>query len=423
MKQLSLPRLLAITIFTFALTTYSSTMEPAVYGHKILELAPRSPNTLLGLMTFVGLLVAMLTQPVVGMLSDRAHGRLGRRLPFFIAGTLMLTICIYVVALAPSLPALVISVLLLQGSSNTIQGPWQALIPDLAPAEQKGAASSLKALLDIAAAVTGRFSAGMIISQAPVIGDLAVVQAVTVPVILMFVALAITAWGIRSPDGIQAVIFAQPATRVRLRARLRDTFAVDLRRYPAFGWWFVNRILFWCAFISLTIFLPFFAVDVLGMTESGAQRYVSQVSAALGGAVIVAALLTNRAAKRIGRKPLMIGAGVAAALGVVGVLLARDLTVLTGIGLFIGLAAGVYLVASFAMITDIVPPAEAARYMGIANVATAGGSAIGRLLGGVLIDSLNASLHSTSAGYLALYALAAALFALSALVILPMQHA
>jgi len=33
--------------------------------------------------------------------------------------------------------------------------------------------------------------------------------------------------------------------------------AIDLRAYPAFGWWFLNRLLFWCAVIAVSIFLLF----------------------------------------------------------------------------------------------------------------------------------------------------------------------
>ena len=58
MKRVSFPRLLAISAFAFALTTLSNTLEPAVLGHKVLELVPERRNTALGFTTFAGLIVA-----------------------------------------------------------------------------------------------------------------------------------------------------------------------------------------------------------------------------------------------------------------------------------------------------------------------------------------------------------------------------
>ena len=64
--------------------------------------------------------------------------------------------------------------------------------------------------------------------------------------------------------------------------------------------------------------------------------------------------------------------------------------------------------------------AAAARYLGVANIATAGGSAIARFLGGALIDSLNRATGTLNVGYLTVFGLALAFFIASAIVILPL---
>ena len=91
------------------------------------------PNTALGLLGFVGLLVAMVVQPVVGVFSDRARTRLGRRLPFMIGGAILIVIALFLLAVAPVLWVLFAAVIFSQFSSNLLQGPWQALIPDMVP--------------------------------------------------------------------------------------------------------------------------------------------------------------------------------------------------------------------------------------------------------------------------------------------------
>ena len=84
----------------------------------------------------------------------------------------------------------------------------------------------------------------------------------------------------------------------------------------------------------------------------------------------------------------------------------------------LGLGVGIFLSANWALVTDLVPEAEAARYLGIANIATAGGSGFARLLGGAMIDPINRMLGSTSAGYLSLYGLTMVAFLLGTVAIL-----
>jgi MFS family permease len=52
-----------------------------VLGHRTPELAPATKNTVFGLITFAGLVVAILWQPIIGDISDRTHSPWGRRIP------------------------------------------------------------------------------------------------------------------------------------------------------------------------------------------------------------------------------------------------------------------------------------------------------------------------------------------------------
>ena len=106
-----------------------------------------------------------------------------------------------------------------------------------------------------------------------------------------------------------------------------------------------------------------------------------------------------------------------AAAGTGMVLIVRTPGLITAAGALIGLGVGVFLSANWALVTDLVPAGEAARYLGIANIATAGGSGLARLMGGMLIDPLNRLLGSPSAGYLALYALTMVAFLMGTLAI------
>ncbi len=81
---------------------------------------------------------------------------------------------------------------------------------------------------------------------------------------------------------------------------------------------------------------------------------------------------------------------------------------------------GIFLAANWALIIDIVPRSEAARYLGVANIATAGGSAPGRIIGGALIDPTDATAHSQSAGYLHVYGITGVFFLAAAVTVPPL---
>jgi MFS family permease len=414
MKKLPFVRLLALSALGFALTMLSNTLEPAVIGHKVIELVPDGRNTALGFTTFAGLVVAIVVQPIVGVLSDRTHSRWGRRLPYFAIGSVMVIGCLLLIALTPDFSVLVVGMLLIQLASNTIQGPWQALIPDQVPETQRGQASSIKATYDILALITGRLIAGQLVGQFPIWGEAAILAAIAVPSALFIIALLITAATAHDDKVVTA-----PAPEQTIRQALAHSFSVDFRAHPAFGWWFANRLLFWAAFIALNTFLLFFAIDVIGMKQDDAQRYIGQLSTALGAALVIVSIPAGWVSDRIGRKPVIIASGLVSTAGTLIILAAHDLTYITIAAVIIGIGIGMFLAANWALITDIVPRNEAARYLGIANIATAGGSAIARLLGGVMIDPLN-RWFGAGTGYITLYGIAALFFLVSAIVVIPL---
>ncbi len=170
---------------------------------KVRQLAPDLPNTTLGILGFIGLLVAMVVQPIVGVFSDRARTRLGRRLPFIIGGAVLIAASLFLLAAAPVLWMLLLGVILIQFSSNVLQGPWQALIPDLVPEGQRGQASSLKAVMDILALVIGGMVAGMILGEGGIArwGENAVYVAAAAPTVVFFIFVILTAIWAREKEG------------------------------------------------------------------------------------------------------------------------------------------------------------------------------------------------------------------------------
>jgi MFS family permease len=419
MKKISFLQMLVISLLGFALTFSSNIQDPPLMTYKVRQLT-NLPNTALGFLGFIGLLVAMAVQPIIGVFSDRARTKLGRRLPFIIGGAALIAASLFLLALAPNLWILLLGVIFIQFSSNILQGPWQALIPDLVPEPQHGQASSLKAVMDIIATVVAGAVAGILLGTTgqKLFGESAIYVTAAAPVVVFILFITLTTiWAREQPGAINAAVASRSVGEA-----LKNAFHVDFRENPIFGWWFANRILFWGSFIAINAFLINYLVDVIRMKPEAAQSFYGTLKVILGAALIVMALAAGWLSDKFGRKPVMLIAGLVAFSGAVLILFVRNQTLITIAGGTIGMGIGAFLAASWALAADIVPPAEAARYLGIANIATCIGSGVARLLGGVLIDPINRALGSNSSGYLLLFALAALCFLLSALVIIPLPN-
>jgi MFS family permease len=398
-------RLVSLNALAFALGVVTNTIEPAVLGHRTLELAPDLKNTFLGAVTFLGTMVAVFWQPIIGDISDRARTRWGRRLPYLVGGALVLIAALFLVAVAPGAAAVIVLLLLVQLSSNTIQAPSQALLPDHVPEPQRGEASGWKSALEILAFVVGRQVSGRLVA------DGRLVAAVGFAALAVVVALALVAATIRRTPTASV---APPSAQFSLRR----AFRFERSRYPSFGPWFANRVLVWGGFIALSTFLLFFVIDVLELPEARAQRFVGDLSALMGLGLLLVALPAGWLADRVGRRRLVAAASLTAAGGTALLLAAPSTTMALVAGGILGVSVGVFLTASWALATQIVPGMEAARMLGLANIATAAGSGLARLSGSLIIDPFNRLTGSTAGGYMLLYGLAGLAFLAGTLAIL-----
>ena len=240
-----------ITSFAFSIGMVSNTLEPAVIGQRAIDLVPANArNTAIGITTFVGLILAVLVQPIIGALSDRMGGRWGRRRPFLILGTVLTAGSLFIIAFSSALPLIGLGVLILYLGTNLAQIPGQALVPDHVPEIQHGKAAGFKATFELLAFVIGRLVSGELVA----LGQTNL--AVSIPAGLLVFTLLLVLFTV--PD---------PPTKVRVSRSwpllLRQSFTIDLRHHPIFGWWFANRILFWCGFIAMQTFMLFFIIGAL----------------------------------------------------------------------------------------------------------------------------------------------------------------
>ncbi len=354
-------------------------------------------GTAAGFLKAIGTLVAVIWQPIVGGISDRASTRWGRRRPFIFAGTAGDLLFLFGIALAGSYWWLVVFYFGLQFASNTAQAPYQGLLPDVVPEAQRGEASGYYGVANLVGIAAGTVGAGLLLGhfgRGAAILSIALVLVTTMLATVQFV-----------PDRAGAL----EAQFASVREMVSKTFGVPLRNRP-FVWLMVSRLLIFMGFGGLQNYAYFYFDNVFFHHDQKATAIAA--STLLGIAIAVAALVSwpaSRLSDRTGRRPLILAAGLFGAAGSLVLVfshyqwapaavvtpLASALNVpelaaqATLTGLVIGVGLGVFFSVDWAFIQDIIPAREGGLYMGFSNIATAGAGIMAVAFGGPILDVFN----------------------------------
>lgn len=375
---------LKITILGFGISALWGVLNTLVLQSRLLDLGlAAQKNTYLGLITFVGLIIAMVAQPIIGTLSDRSRFHLGRRRPFILAGAVLVILLLPGIGLAAGLAALFTIYCLLQIASNLAQAPFQALIPDFVPVDKRGVAASSKNLLDVAGGFiillpAGYFLGRHVIGQADrwlwfTLGMLA---------LILLLTMLITLATVKEKPG-------RGGSGRSWRATLAGSFRIDFRGNRSFVYFLLSRLLVLVAFIIVQRYALYFLMDYVGIADAAAMT--AKMMTAVGIGLGVAVLFSGYLSDRVGRRPVIVAAGITGALGIVLLYFAHSFWGLLAAGSILGLGFGAFACANWALATDLVAAGEEARYLGLTNLATAGGGAIVGLMG-LVIDLLNADI-------------------------------
>jgi MFS family permease len=218
--------------------------------------------------------------------------------------------------------------------------------------------------------------------------------------------------------GLAGLVAIAGAIIVGVWLSARVGIGEGIRRHPSFVWWVVNRLLFFAAAGSISGFAQFFLQDVVKVPNPGQATAV--LMAVVGVFTGIAALGGGFLADRFSRRRLLALAGVTAGAGTFLFLFALSMPMIYFSGVLIGVATGLFVTSNWALGTDLVPPEEAGRYLGISNLAGAGAGVVGAGIGGPLADFFNMS--SPGLGYLVVFAIYGVCFFLSSATLLKVRE-
>ena len=389
--------LLNISAYSFGVSGVWVGFGSILLQFKVTEIVADAPVVLLGwsldktslaaFVSLVGLVIAAVIQPIVGLISDRKVGGVAvQRYPFIIIGLLGLAISTVMFGFVNSLASLLIVTLAMQITSNAAQGPANALIIDHVDDRQRGRASGFLNLTRLAGSGFVAMIVVFLMSNYHV--DTApqwMWYSVAVMVAVLLGTTTYTLLALRVPktnrvDGGGRAAETEPP----LHAEVASQHESRTRFYL-----FLGAMSFVIAALSATQTNALFYVqDVIGLDNPA--RGGNYILVTLVGAAAIIVYPAGKLSDRIGRGMLLLLSGILGGFGVLSVLVINADTmieVVPGVAA-IGLAVGIYLSVGWAVANDLVRRSTAARDLSLTSISGLVGATLGRS-SGFFIGTLN----------------------------------
>jgi MFS family permease len=369
-KKVSAGFLVLYALANFGL--FLTVLMPGLFSlpYKVGLMAPGEKVAVLGLVATIGAVVGVVTGPIAGALSDRTKTRFGRRRPWFIAGVLILAAGSTIVALADSIPVLVLGwmVVSLGGAANS--AAISPIIAERVPESQRGTAAAIGGIATQLAGVLGYTLGGMLTSS--------VLLIFLVPV----AALAVL-------GGLFMFLLPEPVVELAPQS-IRDTFRQLLfnpRKHRDFSILWVGKLLMQLALAFLSTYQLYFLLDRLGLTAAEAGARLSLVGG-IGILVTMTFAITSGTLsdKFKRRRVFVLGSAILSATGMTLMAFADGFGLFVAAVLFILGAAGMFGSVDVALASDLVPePEQAGKWMTTYNLAATLSTALAPLLGVALL--------------------------------------
>ena len=313
----------------------------------------------LALVAGTGALVSIFGNPFFGRMSDRTSSRLGMRRPWMVIGLVGGTIGILIVALAPSIPVLLVGWCIVQLFFNALLAALVAVLPDQVPRAQRGQVSGVLGVCLPIAAVSGTFLVKLFTGH-PIATFL--VPCATGGFFILLFAVAL--------KDRRLARAARPTWSLR---EFANTFYVRPRTSPDFAWAFGSRFLFLMAYALLTTYEAYFLLSRIGsaVVDVPQQIFVGTVTQSV--LIVAASLIAGRLSDRTGRRKIFVfGASIVYGLAMFAVAIASNFNgFLVGLAIS-GLGFGIYTAVDLALIADVLPnKANNAKDLGVFNIAGA----------------------------------------------------
>ena len=417
-RPLTIGEHLTIAAYWFATNFHWGALLLILLPNDIRTLAPDNNAIVLGKVTAIGAIPALIVPLIAGALSDRCTNPKGRRKPYLakgiainVVGLMMMAATVQMHKQLPAPLALyLLSFFVVQIGNNIASGAFMGVIPDVVPEQERGKASGYMALMTQFGTLLGAVGAGMILK-----GTMERYLAVAIVLILVgFSTRKIKEFHQEAAEPIDWSVYWK-------------SLWIDPKKFPDFAWVWITRFLVMMGFYAIMPFINYYLADVVGVPQAkvdataplllGVVLIVSSISGYYGGAV----------SDKIGRKKVVYLANTIIAVVAPLFVLAHSVPLALLVGAIFGFGYGAYISVDYALGTDVLPSgSEAGKDMAVWHIAMTLPQTLMAYFAGVLISlpgkttlppleaGGEAITHYKLAGYAMVFVLCSICFALGA---------
>lgn len=338
-------------------------------------------DALIGVVMALDNILALFMLPLFGKLSDGTRTRIGRRMPYILAGTAVAVLCLVLMPLAEamdSLPLFFVGLGLVLVAMATYRSPAVALMPDVTPKPLRsqgnavinlmGAVGGMLMLLTMQLLLPSAVGGSYRPNYAPVFATLGLVMALCVAVLF---------WKIKEPACVEEMLRESEAAGVSLdeeedaaadgdakaAGKAEAAAAAPASKLPA-------PVLRSLVLILASVFLWFMGYNAV---ISGFSRYATQelqgsfsmILMVCTGAAILSYLPVGMVAARIGRKKtILVGIALLFTAFFAGGFFHAVTPLLYLFFVFAGVGWAFINVNSYPMVVELSAGSEVGRYTG-----------------------------------------------------------
>ncbi|GAB3913708.1 MFS transporter [Kibdelosporangium lantanae] len=335
-------------------------------------LASTDKELVFGIVTGVGGAVAMVVNPVVGLLSDRTTSRFGRRHPWTVAGALVGAVGLVVLSIAHNVPVMVVGWSLVQAGLNGMLATLISAIPDRVPVEQRAQTGGFIGISQMFGTVLGTLLVTVLVTSLS--GGYLASAVVVVVGAALFVLF--------TPDAVLPK---------ELRPRTRLDLWVSPKEHPDFAWMWCCHFLIQLGNAFGTFYLLFFLKDAVHLADPDTALLI--LMAFYGLALILGAVLAGIYSDRSGRrKPYVLLSVALMAVAALILVVSKTWTAAVIAAPLLGAGFGIYWAVAIALLTQVLPSAsDRAKDLGVVNIANSLPQVFAPLLASGLIAGLGYS--------------------------------
>lgn len=324
----------------------------------------------------------LIVQPIIGYLSDRTWGKLGRRRPFFLVGAILASLALLVMPNSPVLWIAAGMLWVLDASINVSMEPFRALVADLLPSEQRTTGFAVQSFFIgtgaiIASALPYIFTNWLGISNtaAPGVVPDSVVYSFYVGAIAFIGAVTWTVFRTKEYPPENLLEFERNKQENKgLLNGITEIFSSFVSMPKTMIQLAFVQFFSWFALFAMWIYsTPAVTHHIYGATDPSSELYnqganwVGVLFAIYNGFAAVTAFLLPWLAKRTSRKTVHMISLIAGGIGLLSFYVIKNPNLLLVSELGIGLAWSSILAMPYAILAGSLPAEKMGVYMGIFN--------------------------------------------------------